>query len=144
MLASCVKCALFISMAISFAHPSSAHDLKPGLYEIQVNVDTTSGGETRTRCITEAVIERHDPFEVFTAVPQTNCLKLPMCFGNGKAGFDIVCVDGRPDKASARFRFSRERFTGMIELTVKDDGRIVNFVETQRGRRIGSCKEEME
>lgn len=125
--------------AILLAHPVSAHDLKPGLYEIEVDVDERSESERLTRCITTHGIERHDPFEVFSAFPVANCLKLPMCFGNGKGGFDIVCVDGRPDKAEARFRYSRDRFTGTIELTREDDGHIVRLVEKQRGRRIGSC-----
>lgn len=130
------------AIGVLLAQPAWAHDLKPGLYEIQVNMGTTSREETRSRCITQAVIERHDPFEIFSAFPQSNCLKLPMCFGNGKAGFDVVCVDGRPDKASARYRFSRERFTGTIELTREDNGRLVSLVETQRGRRIGPCTAE--
>ncbi len=125
--------------AMLLAHPASAHDLTPGLYEIEVNVDERSQSERLTRCITADGIERHDPFEVFSFFPTTNCLKLPMCFGNGKGGFDIVCVGGRADKAEARFRYSRDRFSGTIELTRQDDGHMVRVVEKQRGRRIGAC-----
>ena len=125
-------------LGVLVPHAATAHDLQPGLYQIEVSVGSTAS-RIVNRCISKVKIERHDPFDAETHFPMFNCLKVPMCFGDGKAGFDIACVGGKKSKAKARFRYTGKSFAGEIAMTIDEDGLTTRLVERQSGRRISDC-----
>lgn len=138
---------VFIACALTLlAHANNvwAHELEPGLYEIEVQVELPNilhpaHNVSSTRCITRDDLLRHDPFQIESKTPLANCRRTPICMGGTHAGFEVLCDGGSGGMASGRFTLSKSRFTGTIEMNM--GGKNMTVVERQTGTRIGDCRD---
>ncbi|MEQ8824030.1 MAG: DUF3617 family protein [Filomicrobium sp.] len=122
--------------------PASAHQLKPGLYEIVVNVELpnllrTSKAKRVKRCITPQQIEKHDAFRIESDNPLARCDRAPICMSEKKAGFQVNCIGGSGGHADALFTTSEDQFSGTIRMNM--GGKNMTVLELQEGRRLGDC-----
>lgn len=142
-ISGCAAIAIGVALAIAAeVSRAQAHDLKPGLYAVDVVVtypNLTNPLDQRTVevCLSPAILEAHRGFRILSDVPQASCPAIPICFGNGRAGFQSICPGENSGEAVGEFTFRTQRFSGVVRM--KLGGKNMTLIERQSGIWIGPC-----
>ena len=136
----CGVAAFVIANSLFGAH---AHELSPGLYRIQVTFEPPKllgppVSSEHLRCVTTEELDAHDAFVILSETPMRSCQRVPICFGNGKAGFHAICPGGEGGEAVGKFDMAADGFNGTIEITM--GATTLTSVERQVANRIGPCR----
>lgn len=116
--------------------------LEPGAYTVAVRLELPhladmAGTATRRLCLDDSAT--HGMAILSENNPLARCPVSNVQAAGDELGFDIRCEGRNAAQASARYRLSRDRFTGRI--TMRMGGKNMTMTEVQSGRRTGPCAE---
>jgi hypothetical protein len=124
-----IAAVLFLfSARLSFAAPN----MEDGLWEITTTVDMPgmpSRSFTHTTCLTKE-----------KAVPQTaesGCTIKDVKTQGNTVTWTVVCREGT---STGKVTYAGTTMDGVIETTVKTNGKTITMKNTIKGKRIGPCK----
>jgi hypothetical protein len=124
-----IAAVLFLfSARLSFAAPN----MEDGLWEITATVDMPgmpSRSFTHTTCLTKE-----------KAVPQTaesGCTIKDVKTQGNTVTWTVVCREGT---STGKVTYAGTTMDGVIETTVKTNGKTITMKNTIKGKRIGPCK----
>jgi len=124
-----IAAVLFLfSARLSFAAPN----MEDGLWEITTTVDMPgmpSRSFTHTTCLTKE-----------KAVPQTaesGCTIKDVKTQGNNVTWTVVCREGT---STGKVTYAGTTMDGVIETTVKTNGKTITMKNTIKGKRIGPCK----
>ena len=124
-----IAAVLFLfSARLSFAAPN----MEDGLWEITATVDMPgmpSRSFTHTTCLTKE-----------KAVPQTaesGCTIKDVKTQGNTVTWTVVCREGT---STGKVTYAGTTMDGVIETTVKTNGKTMTMKNTIKGKRIGPCK----
>jgi hypothetical protein len=128
----CITAAVFFlfSARISFAVPN----MEDGLWEITSTVDMPgmpAKSFTNTTCLTKE-----------KAVPQTTqseCTMKDVKTQGNTVTWTVVCKGGM-STSTGKVTYAGTTMDGVVETTVKTNGKTMTMKSTIKGKRIGACK----
>jgi hypothetical protein len=118
------------SARLSFAAPN----MEDGLWEITSTVDMPgmpAKSFTHTTCLTKE-----------KAVPQTaqsECTMKDVKTQGNTVTWTVVCKEGM-STSTGKITYAGTTMDGVIETTVKSNGKTMTMKSTMKGKRIGPCK----
>jgi hypothetical protein len=118
------------SARLSFAAPN----MEDGLWEITSTVDMPgmpAKSFTHTTCLTKE-----------KAVPQTaqsECTMKDVKTQGNTVTWTVVCKEGM-GTSTGKITYAGTTMDGVIETTVKSNGKTMTMKSTMKGKRIGPCK----
>lgn len=146
LLSGCLSCVMAVALSQSWAVLAAcAHDLKPGQYVVDVSIEYPNLTDPIDRrvvhlCLSDTALASHAGFRILSNVPQATCPTIPLCFGQGRAGFQALCPGANSGEATGEFTYRDKTFTGVVQM--KFGGKNMTVVERQNGVWVGDCPAE--